>query len=112
MRSMKKIAAAILSVTMLVSLTACSGSGSADTTTAAATEAATTAAKADGGDTEPAKEAESKVEIDRTKEFVPLPQVRRAVSITPSAERSRRPLETRAIRLPHRQRAHLLKILI
>ena len=49
MRSMKKIAAAVLSVTMLVSLTACGSSGGADTTTAAASEAVTTAAKADGG---------------------------------------------------------------
>ena len=70
MRSMKKIAAAVLSVTMLVSLTACGSSGGADTTTAAASEAVTTAAKADGGDAKPAKETESKVEIDRTKEFV------------------------------------------
>lgn len=72
MRSMKKIAAAVLSVTMLVSLTACGSSGSTDaaTTAAASTGAATTAVGGAKDDAKPAEAAEPKVEIDRTKEFV------------------------------------------
>lgn len=69
MRSMKKIAASILSVTMLASLTACGSSGSTASTTAAATTAAPAVTEAQGGATEAAAEA-GKVEIDRAKEFV------------------------------------------
>ena len=70
MRSMKKIAAAILSITMLASLTACGGSSGTTSTTAAAAPATEAVTQAQAGGSEaPAAEA-AKVEIDRAKEFV------------------------------------------
>lgn len=67
---MKRLAAAILSVSMLTVLAGCSSSSSSTTTAAATTAAATEAAvtEAAGGSTEAA--ATEKVQIDRTKEFV------------------------------------------
>ena len=71
MRNLKKITAAVLSVTMVAAaLSACSSGGSKSTTAAATTAAATTAA---GSQAESSKEGEAsgaKVEIDRAKEFV------------------------------------------
>ncbi|MCI7796712.1 MAG: TAXI family TRAP transporter solute-binding subunit [Lachnospiraceae bacterium] len=71
MRNLKKITAAVLSVTMVAAaLSACSSGGSKSTTAAATTAAATTAA---GSQAEASKEGEAsgaKVEIDRAKEFV------------------------------------------
>lgn len=71
MRNLKKITAAVLSVTMVAAaLSACSSGGSKSTTAAATTAAATTAA---GSQAEVSKEGEAsgaKVEIDRAKEFV------------------------------------------
>lgn len=70
MKSMKKIAAAILSVTMLASMTACSSSGGTTSTTAAATTAAQAAAADTKAEATEAAGGSEKVEIDRTKEFV------------------------------------------
>lgn len=71
MRNLKKITAAVLSVTMVAAaLSACSSGGSKSTTAAATTAAATTTA---GSQAEASKEGEAsgaKVEIDRAKEFV------------------------------------------
>lgn len=69
MKSMKKIAASVLSVTMLASMTACSGSSETASTTAAATTAAPAVTEAQGGSGSGEAEA-PKVEIDRSKEFV------------------------------------------
>lgn len=73
MRNLKKITAAVLSVTMVAAaLSACSSGGSKSTTAAATTAAATTAA---GSQAEASKEGEAsgaKVEIDRAKEFVTI----------------------------------------
>lgn len=68
MRSMKKIAAAVLSVSMLVSLTACGSSGNSTPAATTAAPAATTVAEA-ADKTEAGTEA-GKVSIDRAKEFV------------------------------------------
>lgn len=68
MRSMKKIAAAVLSVCMLASLTACGSSpSSTPAPTTAAPSGATAAAPADG--TSGAQDS-GKVTVDRAKEFV------------------------------------------
>lgn len=69
MKSMKKIVASVLSVTMLASMTACSGSSETASTTAAATTAAPAVTEAQGGSGSGEAEA-PKVEIDRSKEFV------------------------------------------
>ncbi len=72
MRSIKRIAAAILSITMLASLTACSGSSGQSSTTAAPAAASTEKAEVketEAGKSEASAEA-GKVDIDRAKEFV------------------------------------------